>query len=162
MKIADLLQAAFRQSQTTMEMLVADLDDAELLRRPAPNANHPAWQLGHLIGAEHSMLTFMGAKMPPLPEGFVERHAPENAGSDDPGDFETKARYLELYAEQRAATLAFVAEVDEAALDAPGPERIQRVAPTVGAGLTLMALHQTFHAGQFAPLRRQLGKPNAF
>ena len=30
-------------------LLVSDLSDAELLVRPVPQANHIAWQLGHLI-----------------------------------------------------------------------------------------------------------------
>ena len=30
-------------------LLVSDLSDADLLVRPVPQANHIAWQLGHLI-----------------------------------------------------------------------------------------------------------------
>ena len=37
-------------------LLNADLSDADLLVRPAPSANHIAWQLGHLIASERNLV----------------------------------------------------------------------------------------------------------
>jgi hypothetical protein len=45
-----------------------------MLTRPVPGANHPAWQLGHLIVAETNAVNLVkpGA-MPELPAGFGDR-----------------------------------------------------------------------------------------
>ena len=57
-------------------MFIADLSDADLLVRPAPTANHIAWQLGHVIGSEQYFITKIGAaaSLPKLPDGFTDQH----------------------------------------------------------------------------------------
>jgi hypothetical protein len=138
---------------------VADLSDADLLRRPATGCNHVAWQLGHLISSEHSFLTQLGQKPPALPEGFAESHSKEAATSDDPGKFWKRDDYLRLMDEQRTASLAALDATPPDQLDAPGPENVRSYAPTVGAVFTLIGIHEMMHAGQFVPVRRMAGKP---
>ena len=62
---------------------LSDFDDAELMVRPVPGANHIAWQLGHLVASEYQMMTDAGFTMPDLPDGFAESYTPETAKSDD-------------------------------------------------------------------------------
>lgn len=140
-----------------------DLKDADLLVRPAPDCNHIAWQLGHLIGAEHQMLEgIKPGSMPKLPEGFAEKHAKEKAKSNNPGDFLTKSEYQKLAGEQRAGTLALLESLSEADLDKPGPEAMRSYCPTVGSIFTMQGTHWMMHAGQWAIIRRKLGKPPLF
>jgi hypothetical protein len=95
-----------------------DLTDADLMVRPIPGTNHLAWQLGHLIHAEHQMVDAVSpGTMPKLPEGFVKQHSKETATSDNPKDFCTKAEYLKLAKEQRAGTYAALEKLSEADLD---------------------------------------------
>jgi hypothetical protein len=142
---------------------LADLTDADLLVRPAPGCNHIAWQLGHLIQAEHGMLEGASpGSMPKLPEGFKEKHSKEKAASDNPKDFLTKNEYLKLFQQQRAATLALLDKVTEADLDKPAPEAMRSYCPTVGSIFTMQGTHWLMHAGQWAIIRRKLGKPPLF
>jgi uncharacterized damage-inducible protein DinB len=141
---------------------VEDLADAELLVRSVPGANHMAWQLGHMIGATGYFLAAIGRETPALPEGFAEAHCPETAASDDPAAFATKAQYLALMDQAKAASLAAVEATPEADFDKPGPESMRDYAPTIGAVLMLLATHWLMHAGQFVPIRRKLGKPPIF
>ena len=55
--------------------------------------------------------------------------------------------------------MAGLAALPDEKLDAPGPERMRPNFPTVGDLFTLIATHPLMHAGQFAVVRRQLGKP---
>ena len=75
MNAKDAIKNALTSTQNMLGMYIADLSDADLLVRPVPNANHIAWQLGHLITSEKSMMKDLlpNAKFPELPKGFDER-----------------------------------------------------------------------------------------
>lgn len=139
---------------------VADLSDDDLMRRPCDGANHIKWQLGHLIVAEHGMINQVApGSMPALPTGFAERYTKETAGSNDPAAFDSKAELLRVFEEQRAATLAALAATSAADLD---KETGVEYAQTVGAMYELQGSHWLMHAGQWAVIRRQLGRPPLF
>ena len=141
---------------------VEDLNDVDLLMRSVPGANHIAWQLGHIVASEHTMLTLLGHTPPELPAGFAEAYSSETAASDDPAKFSKKADYLALMDKLKAAVLAAIDATPEADLDQPAPEAMRSYAPTIGAALTLLGSHRLMHAGQFVPVRRKLGKKALF
>jgi uncharacterized damage-inducible protein DinB len=160
MTTKDALKGNLDLSQMVLSAYVSDLSDAELLMRPAPSANHLAWQLGHLIAAEHNLLNMVVPNsMPQLPAGFAEQHGKATTGSNDPSKFLTKKQYLDLMAEQRAAAKKVLDAVPDTDLDKPGPDRFRSICPTVGSFLILVGNHGMMHAGQFATVRRTLGKP---
>ena len=139
------------------------LTDADLLVRPVPKANHIAWQLGHLITSEHEFVEGLCPGLaPPLPTGFAAKHKKETAESDNPKDFCTKDEYLKLYDQMRAASLKMVDTVSESDYDKPAPEKFRSYCPTVAAVLLLVPSHWLMHAGQWAIVRRKLGKPVLF
>lgn len=158
---------AFRRALTGADMITMsylnDLTDAELIVRPVPGANHIAWQLGHLIGAENGMIgdTCAGS-MPALPAGFKEKHTSDTAGSDDRQAFLSKDEYLRLYREQRQATLKALDGLSEADFDRPAPERLRSFIDTVGGVFGMQATHWLMHAGQWAVVRRKLGRKPQF
>ena len=142
---------------------LGDLSDEEMMHRPVPGCNHIKWQLGHLIASEHDMIgqCFPGA-MPELPAGFAEKYTKETAISDDAAAFDSKADLMKLYEAQRACTLTLLNKVTETELSNEGPEAIRSYAPTVGAAFLLQDAHLMMHAGQWAVIRRQLGREPLF
>jgi len=163
MNARDAIKAAFPQSDMIVQAYLGDLTDDELLVRVVDGSNHIAWQLGHLINSERHMIeqTVPGS-MPPLPDGFADKHSKETAGSDDRSAFLSKDEYLELYQQQRAATLQALDSLSDDDLDKPGPESLQQIAPTVAAVFTMQPTHWLMHAGQWAVIRRKLGRPPLF
>jgi hypothetical protein len=160
MNTKDALQSAMDMGMHVLNTYVSDLSDEELMHRPQQDCNHLAWQLGHLISSEVSLLeSICPGKAARLPDGFAEQHCKETCQENDPAKFRSKAEYLELLATVRAATLAALGEVADEHLDAPAPEWIRQHFPTVGHMFTLIGTHPMMHAGQFAVVRRQLGKP---
>jgi len=137
-----------------------DLTDQELLHRPAKGANHINWQLGHLIASERDMTEKVApGSMPPLPARFLEIYTKDSAASDDPTKFLKKAELLKAFEEQRAASLKALDKLSDADLDKPtGVE----YAPTVGAMFSMHGTHWVMHAGQWAVVRRQLGRKPLF
>jgi hypothetical protein len=142
-------------------LLVSDLSDADLLVRPVPQANHIAWQLGHLILQECESIGSqdLGVKYPELPIDFAQRHSDATAGVEPPRGFLAKAEYLDLLGQAHAATMATLARLSDADLDkaVTGNEGIKD--PTLGDLFLSINSNQGVHQGQFAIIRRKLGKP---
>lgn len=157
------IRATLKRAEMIAKAYLDDLTDADLLVRPVPDANHIAWQLGHLITSEHSMVqAALPGTMPPLPAGFAERYTPETAKLDEPSAFHTKAEYLRLATEQRAATLAALDGLTDADLDRPAPEAYRGFLDNLGELLMMQGLHVLMHAGQWAVVRRKLGRKPLF
>ena len=107
MTAKDAIKRVFDSNFAILEKYVSDLSDADLLVRPVPGANHVAWQLGHLIASEISLLSSISGGAPlELPPGFAERHGKETASVEPPKGFLTKAEYLSIFKKVRAQTFA--------------------------------------------------------
>ena len=94
-----------------------------------------------------------------MPAGFADAHAKEACSNDDPAAFLGKGKYVELFDQVRAASLAALDTYAPSDLDNPAPEDFREFCPTMGDMFTLIATHPMMHAGQFVIVRRQLGKP---
>src|SRR5687768_10905132 len=164
MNAIEALQDNLQETHNMVGMYLGDLSDADLLVRPAPSANHIAWQLGHLILSERQMLkdNIPGVEYAQLPAGFHDQHDAKNSQTEPPYGFLKKADYLELFKNSRAATVAAVSRLTESDLDAPTVGVMAQFAPTLGKMLNATAIHTMMHAGQFSAVRRKLGKPVLF
>ena len=163
MSIATQIKHELNLPAFVVQGYLGDLNDEDLMRRPAPNANHIAWQLGHLIASEHNLNNMVCPdSMPALPEGFAEKHDKETATSDDQSAFCTKDEYLKLMEEQRAGTLALLDRLTDEELEKSAPDDIQKFGATVGAVIAGQSAHWMMHAGQWVIVRRQLGKEAMF
>jgi hypothetical protein len=139
---------------------IEDLTDQELLHRPAKGANHINWQMGHLIASENEMINQAApGSMPPLPVGFAQKYTKETAAKDDGASFLKKADLLKAFEEQRAGTLKALAKISDTDLDKPTGVSY---APTIAALFSMQGTHWLMHAGQWAIVRRQLGRAPMF
>jgi uncharacterized damage-inducible protein DinB len=82
--------------------------------------------------------------------------------SDKPGDFRTKAEYIDLSKKIRAATLAAIDKLSDADLDRACTGRMAQFAAKLANLLLLVSNHTMMHTGQFTVVRRKLGKPVLF
>lgn len=154
------IKEAFGLSNMVLNSYIGDLTDAELLKRPGKDCNHIAWQLGHLISSECGLLNaIQTGAAPKLPEGFDQKHSKENAVSDNPTDFLTRQQYVDLAARVHEAVINCLDACPVEKLDDPSPEHFRGMFPTMGSMFLLIATHPMMHAGQFVPVRRELGKP---
>ncbi len=160
MNARDVIKMSIDMGKMISMGYLSDLTDEEMMKRPCPGCNHIIWQVGHLIGTECEMVTKISPEsMPKLPAGFEQKYSKETAKSDNPADFHTKSELMALFEQTRAGTLAALEKMSEADLDKPtGVE----YAPTYGAMLELQGAHWLMHAGQWAVVRRQCGRPPLF
>ena len=159
MNVKDLLHYNVTLTHSITKAYLDDITEKEMLVRAVPGSNHLAWQLGHLVASERSLLEAIGVDVPDLPEGFAEKHGDKNTDSDNPSDFLSKSEYFELMEQMHKVADAAIDKTDEAGLDAPTPEKLRSFFPTVGAVLLMTGSHEMMHSGQIAAIRRKLGKP---
>ena len=159
MNASDLLRHNVTFTHGITKAYVADITEDEMLVRAVEGSNHLAWQLGHLVASEQSLLRAIGCDAPDLPDGFVEAHDKSTIDCNDAGRFRTKDEYLALMDQMHEAAIAAIDKTTEAELDASTPEKLRSFFPTVGSVLMMMGGHEMMHAGQIAAIRRKLGKP---
>ena len=163
MDFKDAVRKSMELADFMVEKYVTDLTPEEMLTRPVPEANHVAWQLGHLIAAERMLVEGgVPGSMPPLPAGFAERHNKDTAKSDKPGDFLTKGEYLKLAKEIRAATLKVLDSAPNTDFDKPVTGKVPPFVQSIGDCFVTVGSHWTMHAGQWVALRRKLHREVMF
>lgn len=163
MNAKDAIKGAMDFSTMVFKGYLSDLEDAEIMKRPGKDCNHLAWQAGHLIASEVSLLeSICPGKGAELPEGFADAHSKECVGSDDASKFHSTGEYLALMDQVREATVSALDGMTDEQLDEPAPEHFQAFCPTVGHMFILIGTHPMMHAGQLVPIRRELGKPILF
>jgi hypothetical protein len=163
MTTTELMVGALAGNLEMLKSHIADFTEQDMLVRPVPNANHTAWQLGHLVSAEGWMVNGVtpGA-VPPPPTGFAEKFTKETSKIDDPKAFPSKTEILAAYEMTRGAVIAWAKTLTAADLDKPGPEKMRQFVPTVGSVLALLPVHTTMHLGQIQVIRRKLGRAIMF
>ena len=164
MNATSVIKLALTSTKELLNWYVSDLSDADLLVRPVPQANHIAWQLGHLVVGDIGLIKdeIPGANFPELPATWMAQHDKATAAQEPPKGFATKKEYLDLFNGTRDATIALVDKLKDADLDTPVKGKMAKFAPTWAALLLLCANHTTMHAAQFTVVRRKLGKPILF
>ena len=163
MNSREALQLSLESGRMVGFAYLGDMTDEELMKRPHPDCNHIKWQIGHLIVSENQMVNGIApGKMPDLPSGFAEKYTKETSKSDDPAAFDSKEDLLATYEQQRAGAVAVLEGLSDEDLGQASPEEMQGYAPTFGAVFNLLGGHWLMHAGQWAVIRRQLGRTPLF
>jgi hypothetical protein len=163
MNFKDAARYTYSIADFMIESYLTDITPQEMLIRPAPDANHLAWQLGHLISAECRLVdAAVPGSMLQLPAGFAERHTKDTAKSDKPSDFLSKDEYMSLAKTVRAATLKTLDGISDADLDKPVSGRVPPFIKRGGDCFITAGTHWIMHTGQWVVLRRKLGRERKF
>lgn len=163
MNSREAIKSAVDMGKLISMAYLEDLTDEEMMHRPHADCNHIKWQLGHLIQSEHDMIEgCVPGSMPALPDGFGDKYSKETSSNDDPSFFHSKAELMEAFTQQRDATLSTLETLSDEDLAKPAPEEMQGYAPNWAMAFVMQDSHWVMHAGQWAVIRRQLGRPPLF
>ncbi len=159
MNAREAIKASIHTADMISKMYLEDLTEDEMMHRPHAKCNHIKWQLGHLIAADNMMINgCCPSALPELPEGFEDKYSKETSASDNAADFHSKAELMELFASQREAALSTLDALTDDDLNKDAPESMKSYAPSFGAAFSMLGIHWTMHSGQWAVIRRQLGR----
>jgi len=163
MNFKDSIRSLLRISDFLSQGYLTDITPEEMLIRPVPDANHIAWQIGHLIASERNLVEAAApGSMPTLPEGFAERHRRDGTVTDNPADYLTKEAYIELAKQIRKATLEALDRFSDADFDKPVTARVPPFVKCAGDCFATIGPHWALHAGQWVVIRRKLGRARMF
>lgn len=131
------------------------LSEAQLWQRPAPDNSPFLWIVGHVVGARAAMLGLLGD---PIDTGWGQAFGRGAAIEARAGAYPSKDDILRVHADVAARIPARFARLtsDDLAVDAttgPKPFGVR----TVGEQLGFFALHDSYHVGQLAYIRKALG-----
>ena len=93
------------------------------------------------------------------PECFAKAHSNDSKGSEDADAFLAKQNSLDLCSQVRDLSASVLDSETAAELQSHATDTFRAFCPTILDRFLLIAAHPMMHAGQFAVVRRQLGKP---
>lgn len=159
MTAKDVIRAALGAADMTLLSLVKDLSGDELVAQPtAAGGNHALWVLGHVgFGEEAIVRKAVLGEEAGLSEEVRKKYDMGSTPTPNAADYHGVAELLAQCAKARALTLATLEALSDEEMDA-APLYAADLFKTKGGTLAFLAVHQAFHAGQVADVRRSLGK----
>lgn len=159
----DAVIATITHTRNATLKLVADLNDEQMVKQPAPGTNHPAWVLGHLLQVEYSFLSLItGQPLNPfIDDAWRAVYGMKSVPVADASKYKPKAFYIEKLSDVRAQIITKLKTItpEELAKPHPDPARRERF-PTVGHAVVFYGTwHEAYHAGQLSTWRRVQGLP---
>ena len=144
------------------ETNLLDLTDEQMTTIPDGLKNHPAWLVGHILGAYGFAFEAFEAPQA-LPDGWAELFGMGSTARAN--GYPTKDELLEALRGAHAHLTELIEDSSEAQLDAPSDEDspLHAMFPRVGdvvVGASLV--HEAVHLGQLSAWRVAMGLPLAF
>ncbi len=156
--LIDRLAAARRWTSS----LLADIPEANWFDMPAPSTTHVAWQVGHLAVSQAALIhgRCFGRGIPDcvpagFPQAFGRGSTPVPDAARQPTIAEIRATFERLHAE----AMDLIAGLSESDLAQPAGTEPHPMFTTKEGAIAMAFMHETFHAGQIALLRRLAGQP---
>jgi uncharacterized damage-inducible protein DinB len=149
------LAALFRLNTELLLNCVARVDDASAARRVTPSTNSIAFLVAHLTDTRHYLAGLLGAPL----DNPLTRYLAKARSLDEVSELPSLGHLLAEW-ERIAAHLAVEVErLDTPALARPLRGRFPGGDGTLLGAMAFLAQHESYHVGQLALLRRQLGFP---
>ncbi len=156
--LVEVLVTQLGFSQYATRVNAHGITDEESLVRPQAGGNSANWILGHITSVRQGVVNKLGDALP-----ADERLKQYRRGSD--GDVVQPIPFhelLALYDRLQPLLIAGLQNLSDEQLTAKSP--ISTPAgpeASLGAALTTLVFHESYHAGQLGVARRLLGKPCA-
>lgn len=141
--------------------LITDVEEAKWFDMPAGGIGHVAWQLGHLAASQVALVHMrcFGKKFTDVaPDSFRKTFGRGSEPVADRTKYPPLGEIRSEFDRIQADVLKLVSGLPDAALDEPAGAEPHPMFTTRCGAVGMVALHETFHAGQIAVLRRLFGK----
>lgn len=134
---------------------LAGMDDAAASQRVAAGGNSVGFLVAHLIDSRHFIAGLLGAPLPnPVGEALADARS-----QDEVATLPSLAALTDGWERVSAHLAVEVERLDTPALARTTTQRFPGSDGTLLGALAFLVQHETYHLGQIALLRRQLGFP---
>lgn len=145
----------FGISERLLARAIGDLSDADFVQRPDAKTNAVAWVAAHAVEYRARMLSVLGT---PFDSGWGGRF---ERGADTSGDvaYPSRDEVTRTAAAVNAQVHATLSTLTDAALAEPAKGPVPPGITTIADQIAFFALHDSYHVGQLAYMRKALGYP---
>jgi hypothetical protein len=157
MQLRDALLAISNDARGWLKAWASDFTEAEAKDSGGTPTNPIAWHLGHLASTEDEVYQLFTGKPGVAPADLV---AACGSGCPVPGAATRYPALAELWAlleRTHAQIESLIGTATDADFDRP-PLKENRFFKTLGQAVYEAALHENYHVGEIATLRKALGK----
>ncbi len=141
--------------------LLADIDATRWFEMPYAGFGHAAWQVGHLAASQVVLLherCFGMAFEDVLPGEWKLKMARGSTPVPDANEYPPVVEIRAAFDRVHADAMRRIGEMSESDLDQPAGSDPHPLFVTREQAIGTALMHETFHAGQIALIRRWMGK----
>lgn len=156
--LVDRLQSARNWTLSLLE----DIEEPLWFEIPAAGVNHIAWQVGHLAVSQVALIHVRCFGRPADacgPAGFREKFGRGSTPVADPGRYPSISEIRSAFDGIHGEVIDLVRGMSDADLAGKTPGEPHPLFSTKEGAVGTAIIHEGFHAGQIAMLRRMAGKP---
>lgn len=159
--LADIIFEDLQQVRAYTNDMLRHVDESLWFRQPTPDANHVAWQVGHMAIAQYALCLkrIRGVRQTDEFFDFDEYNhlfgkgsEPSPSEHDYPTAGEIRRTFDRIHQCVIDSRAEWTDELLQTAVDSPHP-----MFDSKGGSLRFSAKHEMLHTGQIGLLRRQLG-----
>ncbi|MEO0513349.1 MAG: DinB family protein [Planctomycetota bacterium] len=144
------------------EGFLGGLEGAAFFKLFAEGGGNAAYAAGHIAFTDDSVLTMIAGQESELTEAEKTLFGGGATPSEQPSDYPSRQRILELFAERREKLLAYFRGLGDDELTAAVEGPMAQFGDTRAKLMASLAWHEAMHAGQLTVIRRQQGLPRVF
>jgi len=149
------LAAIFELNTDLLVNCLDGLSQAEAQRRLDGGGNSIIFLAAHLADTRHFLLGRLGHPL----ANPLSRYLADARSIEDIGEWPTIDEVRRAWLAVSARLSEVLADLEAETMDKPGAHRFPVPDPTPLGMLAFLAQHDSYHVGQAAFIRRQLGKP---
>jgi hypothetical protein len=157
----DLLIDRIATARTWTRNLLSDIEESRWFESPAPGVQHVAWQVGHLAASQVVLIhsrCFARKQTDVLGEPFVKQFGRGSAPVPDATAYPPIAEIRRVFDAIHVEGIQLIRTLSDADLQQPTHGDPHPMFVTKGQCIGMVAMHESFHAGQIALTRRIFGK----
>jgi uncharacterized damage-inducible protein DinB len=151
--VAGPLGVIFTVNNGFIDRSIEGLTEDELWHRPSEHTNPMYWLLGHIVHTRGALLRILGED---YRTGWGDKFQ-RGASLRGRGDYPSLAEIERVRAETTARLAAKLATMGEAELAREATGHQLPASKTVGDQIAFLGLHEAYHVGQLAYVRKMLG-----
>jgi len=145
----------FASNDSLAERSFQGVAEGDLWRRPTPQSNPMLWIFGHMVSTRVNMLKLLGDDYDP---GWGDVFG-RGAALQDTAGYPTREKINEISREVNARLYARLGALTDADVSRPATRAFMSAVQTLGDQVSFLAMHDTYHVGQLAYVRKALGLP---
>jgi uncharacterized protein YndB with AHSA1/START domain/uncharacterized damage-inducible protein DinB len=145
----------FAANDSLAERSFQGVADADLWKRPMPQNNPMLWIFGHMADTRARLLKILGDDFDP---GWADVFG-RGAALQDTAGYPSREKINEVSREVNKRLYAKLGAMTDADVSRQATRSFTNAVQTVGDQIAFLAMHDTYHVGQLAYVRKALGLP---